>query len=110
MAAVVSAYAPCADCGAETLSDEPGVPSEFYMVHNKVWRAAAAPRQGMLCVGCLEIRLGRQLCRSDFTDAMVNDLTIRNRRRWCWSWRSKRLLDRLTRETPREDVQLALPY
>lgn len=99
---------PCLDCGAETLSDEPGVPTEYYMVHKEVWKAAGAPLAGYLCIGCLEVRLGRQLCRSDFTDARVNDLTYRNRVRHCWSWRSKRLVDRLTRETPREYVQLGL--
>jgi len=33
-------WAPCTDCGAETLSAEPGVPTEYYMVHDRIWRAA----------------------------------------------------------------------
>jgi hypothetical protein len=30
--------------------------------------------QGMLCIACLEKRLGRQLTPADFTDALVNRL------------------------------------
>jgi hypothetical protein len=28
--------------------------------------------QEILCIGCLEKRIGRSLCRADFTDARVN--------------------------------------
>jgi hypothetical protein len=86
----------CRDCGAETLSDEPGVPTEWYDVHDHVWAAAGmAPYGGCLCIGCLEVRLGRKLRRGDFTDVLVNDLTISNTDRYAWSWRSDRLRARL---------------
>jgi hypothetical protein len=67
---------------------------EYYMVHREVWAAAGMlPRGGMLCVGCLEARLGRRLTAADFTSAPVNDL----RRGWRGS---ARLLSRLTDTTP----------
>ena len=42
--------------------------SEWYMVHDHVWRAAME-NGGMvrfLCIGCLEQRVGRRLKPSDF--------------------------------------------
>ena len=86
----------CLDCGTDTLSPEPGVPTEYYQVHNGVWQAADAPRHAFLCVGCLESRLGRRLRRADFTDAPINDLSISRTARFAWSWRSDRLIDRLS--------------
>jgi len=48
----------CRDCGAETFSAEPGVPIEWYDVHDHVWAAAGmAPYGGCLCIGCLEVAL-----------------------------------------------------
>jgi hypothetical protein len=88
---------PCVDCGAETLSQEPGEPTEYYMVRDEVWEAAGMhPPGGCLCIGCLEARLGRQLCPRDFTPVDVNDPLIRNQDQYAWTWRSDRLRDRLT--------------
>lgn len=87
------AYTYCRDCGEDTLSDEPEAATEWYMVHDGLWRAAGM-RGGHLCVGCLESRLGRQLSRADFTDSRLHDLSIWNSRA-SWSWRSKRLTGRL---------------
>lgn len=78
----------CADCQAETLSTEPGVPTEYYMVHDPIWQAAGKIR-GYLCIGCLEARLGRQLTAADFTIAKINDLGYSNIE-YAWSWRSDR--------------------
>jgi hypothetical protein len=70
----------CADCGIGTLTL-----GEYYMVKDDVWEQAWAgrrkawhgkvPGQEILCIGCLEQRIGRTLTSSDFTDAPVNDLT-----------------------------------
>lgn len=57
----------CIDCGACTNCN-----GEYYMVHDEVWEAANPKRKGMLCVGCLELRLNRLLTKDDFTDAPVN--------------------------------------
>jgi hypothetical protein len=57
----------CVDCHVDTL--EAG---EFYMVRDDVWPLDA--RGGMLCVGCLEERIGRRLTPADFTDAPINRL------------------------------------
>lgn len=70
----------CVDCGWDTAPvdehGEPVSPSEYYTVHDDLWHAAgmsSAPGAGMLCIGCLEGRIGRQLHAADFTDAPVND-------------------------------------
>jgi hypothetical protein len=67
----------CCDCGLGT-----NVAREWYMVKPNVWKEAWAgrrkpwhevPGQSVLCVGCLEGRIGRTLCADDFADAVVND-------------------------------------
>jgi hypothetical protein len=46
---------------------------EYYMVHDALWKLAGMePDGGMLCIGCLETRLGRKLVRGDFTDYPIN--------------------------------------
>lgn len=59
----------CIDCGINTLTET----GEYYMVRDDVWLAAAEDKNmGMLCIGCLEDRLGRQLNGLDFIDAPIN--------------------------------------
>lgn len=76
----------CIDCKINTL-----VNREYYMVHNKIWKKVNPKIKGMLCIGCLERRLGRLLNRNDFTDAPVN------RGFFGVSDLSKRLINRLQR-------------
>ena len=98
----------CADCGINTLRRGT---TDWYMVHDHLWRMAwptagdakiveplrkiladapdaggqydfgfercAEPLREILCIRCLELRLGRALTAADFTDAPVNDT-----RRW----------------------------
>ena len=93
----------CADCGIDTL-----VLGEWYMVESRVWEQAwvgrrrtipaglplfpdlfhRAPGLEILCIGCLEQRIGRTLMSCDFTDAPVNNPDRRNK--------SGRMRDRLT--------------
>ncbi len=54
----------CLDCGVSTF--EVG---EYYMVRDELWPLSV---DGMLCIGCLETRLGRRLRRADFTDVPLN--------------------------------------
>ncbi len=57
----------CIDCPRDTRH-------EHYFVNNSVWFGEAKmPETGMLCVQCLEGRIGRRLEPSDFTDAFIND-------------------------------------
>lgn len=43
------------------------------MVHDFLWKKTGLDYDdGMLCIGCLEQRLGRQLTWEDFTTAPVN--------------------------------------
>jgi hypothetical protein len=59
----------CHDCGNDF--DE-----YSYVVHDAVWNASGLS-DGLLCIGCLEARIGRRLCRDDFTDALLNRFTER---------------------------------
>lgn len=53
---------PCRDCSFDTLKG-----AEYYMVSDEVWsKAGMGARSGMLCIGCLETRLGRPLNALDF--------------------------------------------
>ncbi len=65
----------CKDCGFSTLAQGSLVDgsklNEYYMVYNNIWKQAKGGR-GLLCIGCLESRLGRQLYEDDFTDAPIN--------------------------------------
>ena len=70
----------CDGCDVDTFDI-----AEYFMVRNELWEQAG--NADMLCVGCTEDRLGRQLTRADFIDAPVN---------WSADWeRSERLESRL---------------
>lgn len=58
----------CVDCGQHT-----DLLNEYYHVHNEVWAEARTDEaESMLCIGCLETRIGRQLTPADFSDAPIN--------------------------------------
>lgn len=57
----------CLDCSVDT-----GKIGEHYFIETDVWLSVVASNKGMLCIGCLESRLGRKLSRKDFTDAFIN--------------------------------------
>lgn len=49
---------------------------EYYMVDDYLWETATEDfgGSGMLCIGCLENRLGGLLTKDDFTDAPINTI------------------------------------
>lgn len=55
----------CIDCGTSTFQ------KEYYMVWDRLWEKAGMDK-GMLCIDCLENRLGHRLEVHDFTYAPVN--------------------------------------
>jgi hypothetical protein len=73
----------CGDCGIDTIAI-----GEYYMVRDDLWPLDRL--DGMLCIGCLERRLGRELAATDFDDAPVN--------RDPGDFRSRRLRARLAKE------------
>lgn len=76
----------CIDCAACTNCN-----GEYYMVNDEVWLEANPKGRGMLCIGCLEDRLGRLLTKDDFNgDAPVNSMWL--------TVGSTRLKNRLTLE------------
>lgn len=57
----------CVDCYRNTHL-------EHYYVKNNVWyREAQMSEIGMLCIACLEIRIGRRLVPNDFTNTHINN-------------------------------------
>ena len=81
-------FYPCDDCLTQTAPDD--APDEWYTVLDTVWDEAGALPDAILCIGCLEQRLGRQVSRRDFLPAMLNDPS--------YGLHSDRLIDRLTPE------------
>jgi hypothetical protein len=73
----------CLDCKVSTAED--GV-NEYYMVNLELWMQVNPARKGMLCIGCLETRLGRRLRPDDFTHAPINSVR---------EWHSERLRSRI---------------
>lgn len=70
----------CAGCGENT-------ELEYYMVHDELWEEYGVGND-LLCIGCLEVRLGRTLWSGDFTHFMINCINIGEK--------SDRLMDRLS--------------
>lgn len=64
----------CLDCRVDT-----GRIYEHYMLLDEVWHTVANS-VGMLCVGCVEQRLGRRLRASDFNGSYVNRLMPQSQR------------------------------
>jgi hypothetical protein len=70
----------CVDCAVNTKEIK-----EYYNVHDFVWaKSGLGAHDGMLCIGCLEKRIGRPLEPEDFTGApinMMNNISERMRAR-----------------------------
>lgn len=60
----------CLDCQVDT-SQRTGI-SEYYMVLHRLWSSVVLT-SGMLCIGCLEKRLGRKLKPADFLPCPLNE-------------------------------------
>lgn len=56
----------CIDCTVNTFEND-----EYYMVQFELWETYGV-EEGMLCIGCLEDRMGRQLTSEDFIEAPIN--------------------------------------
>lgn len=58
--------------------------NEYYMVHDWIWNSVIINNEiyGLLCIGCLEARLGRELRPEDFTDFPVNSRENAKRHSW----------------------------
>lgn len=77
----------CLDCKVDTSAI-----NEYYMVHDHVWLAVVNSKTtGMLCIGCLEKRLGRTLKFADFSPCLLNASNFHAG----LSCASQRLLDRM---------------
>jgi hypothetical protein len=72
----------CMDCGVDTVKA-----GEHYMLVDNVWFSITESDRGMLCIACLENRLGRKLNPNDFNASYVNSLGF--------GIKSIRLLERL---------------
>ena len=78
----------CIDCGYQTLWDE------YYSLNQDVWdRTGVSEDGGMLCIGCVEKRLGRPLHVMDFDPEAALNWNVSATS--LGSKKSPRLLDRL---------------
>jgi hypothetical protein len=59
----------CLDCQVDTTS-------EYYVIQRALWKKVNPKIDGMLCIDCLEQRLGRNLTKKDFTQAPLNSQHI----------------------------------
>lgn len=57
----------CLDCKIDT-----GKITEHYFINTNLWMRLVGTNKGMLCIGCLEKRLGRKLIPYDFTNCYIN--------------------------------------
>lgn len=74
----------CVDCKINTF-----IIGEYYMVHHSVWEdSGLGLYDGMLCISCLEKRIGRQLTSEDFSNFPINKDPI---------YRSETLLSRMSK-------------
>lgn len=60
----------CIDCGKEVVRDV----DEYHMVQHFIWRSATKSheRHSILCMECIELRIGRNLTGADFLNCPVN--------------------------------------
>jgi hypothetical protein len=64
---------------------------EYYSLLDDVWKETGlGPRDGMLCIKCVEKRIGRRLKSTDFEDVLINKLEH------SWNQKSDLLISRLT--------------
>lgn len=73
----------CVYCSAD-------VHLEHCFLKQEIWNKIHNSCFGMVCLSCMEQRLGRLLNKDDFTDCYINRLN--------YGSKSARLVDRLTRE------------
>lgn len=60
----------CVDCSENTSR---WFLAEYYMVDFDLWNSVMGSQNtGMLCIGCLEARIGRELTSADFIEAPIN--------------------------------------
>lgn len=80
----------CKDCSVVVRGEAYGDEHEYYNVHDDIWaQSGLGPNDGMLCIGCLEKRIGRELKSDDFGNCLINTHPL--------YIRSERFTDRLAR-------------
>jgi hypothetical protein len=57
----------CLDCNVDT-----GKSGEHYMLNDSTWSLTGLGKYGMLCVRCVERRIGRKLRSNDFNNSYLN--------------------------------------
>jgi hypothetical protein len=57
----------CLDCTIDT-----GKAGEHYMLVDTTWTLTGLGKFGMLCIECVETRIGRKLTASDFNNSYLN--------------------------------------
>lgn len=58
----------CMDCDVHTVDID-----EYYMLKKEIWLSIVPEDRGMLCISCVDKRLGRKLTPEDFSDCLLNE-------------------------------------
>jgi hypothetical protein len=58
----------CMDCGKDTALDD----KDYYMVKFEIWDKFVG-HSGMLCMDCMEKRIGHKLTKDDILDCPLNN-------------------------------------
>ena len=73
----------CIECNINTLEI-----NEYYMIQDYLWQQINPQTKGMLCIGCVEEKLGRTLTAADFSPYPINQIGF--------FVQSSRLINRIT--------------
>lgn len=96
----------CAECRVNTLEI-----NEYYMVQFDIWKTVvpAHIQREVLCIGCLESLLGRELTTEDFIEAPINYRGPRSERlqNRLGDWFTAPLYDPETETLPQATQRLA---
>ena len=61
----------CEDC-----LDDTSKLKEHYYINDDIWYKIHPTESGMLCIGCVEVRLGRKLGPKDFPKVHINNFKL----------------------------------
>lgn len=68
----------CLVCGDET-TFRADKQDEWYMIRDALWLKANPNDDGKMCIGCVELKIGRRLRPKDFRPAPVNRVEFKGR-------------------------------
>lgn len=59
----------CLDCGKDCIKDD----KDYYMIQHELWMNLVGSHEGMLCMNCLETRLGHKLRKEEILSCPLTE-------------------------------------